>query len=140
MSNLRPFHLAFPVNDIQETINWYTSILKCKIGRQDYNWVDFDFFGHQLSAHLVNKQSLEESTNPVDGKNIPARHFGIILKMEVWKNLSLRLKNKNLFFLVGPYTRFKGEKGEQSTFFISDPNGNVLEFKAFKNDTMIFEN
>ena len=136
---LRPFHLAFPIRDIEETINWYTSVLDCKIGRQDLNWVDFNFYGHQLSAHLISKKNLKDSTNPVDGKNIPARHFGINLKLDTWKKLENKLKNKKLYFIVGPYIRFKGEKGEQATMFIQDPSGNILEFKAFKNDKMIFE-
>jgi len=138
-NSLRPFHLAFPVSCIKDTIRWYTTVLNCTVGRQDTNWVDFNFYGHQLSAHLVNKKNLQDPTNPVDGKNIPARHFGIILDMENWKNLAEDLKNKKLNFIVGPYIRFKGEKGEQATMFVKDPSDNVLEFKSFKNDSMIFE-
>ena len=140
MNQLRPFHLAFPIHNINKTIKWYTNILGCSIGRQDTKWIDFNFFGHQISGHLINKQDLKTQTNLVDGHNVPSRHFGIILQMEQWKILSKKLINNNFDFIIKPNIRFKGEKGEQSTFFISDPSGNILEFKAFKNDQMIFEN
>ena len=140
MNQLRPFHLAFPIHNINKTIKWYTNILGCSIGRQDTKWIDFNFFGHQISGHLINKQDLKTQTNLVDGHNVPSRHFGIILQMEQWKILSKKLINNNFDFIIKPNIRFKGEKGEQSTFFISDPSGNILEFKAFKNDSMIFEN
>ena len=140
MSKLRPFHLAFPIHNINKTIKWYTNILGCSIGRQDTKWVDFNFFGHQISGHLIDKKDLKTQTNLVDGHNVPSRHFGIILQMEQWKILSKKLINNNFDFIIKPNIRFKGEKGEQSTFFISDPSGNILEFKAFKNDSMIFEN
>ena len=139
-NKIRPFHLAFPVNSITKTINWYVKILGCTIGRKSNNWVDFNFFGHQISAHKVKNKLTNADTNPVDGHNVPSRHFGIILGMEEWKNLVQRLNNKKIKFIIEPNIRFKGEKGEQATFFIQDPSGNVLEFKAFKNDQMIFEN
>ena len=139
-NNLRPFHLAFPVYNIQETIKWYTTILDCSIGRQDEKWVDFNFFGHQISAHKIDLEETELTTNPVDGHNIPSRHFGIVLNMKDWKFLSKKLKSNNVSFVIEPNIRFKGEKGEQATLFIKDPSGNVLEFKAFENDNMIFEN
>jgi len=137
-NNLRPFHLAFPVTNIKKTIKWYTAILECKIGREDKRCVDFNFYGHQISAHLINDAIRLSDTNKVDGKNIPCRHFGIILTKKHWDNLSDKLINKKTNFLIKPNTRFKGEKGEQSTFFIKDPSGNVLEFKSFNNDRMIF--
>ena len=137
--NLRPFHLAFPVTNIKKTINWYTTVLECKIGREDKRWVDFNFYGHQISAHLINDTKRLSDTNKVDGKNIPCRHFGIILTKKNWDKLSDKLINKKTNFLIKPNTRFEGEKGEQSMFFIKDPSGNVLEFKSFKNDSMIFE-
>jgi len=139
-NHIRPFHLAFPVYDIKKTINWYTTILDCSIGRQDEKWVDFNFFGHQISAHKINLKESQLATNPVDGHNIPSRHFGIVMDMKDWKILSKRLKNNNISFIIEPNIRFKGEKGEQATLFIKDPSGNVLEFKAFENDNMIFEN
>ena len=138
-NNIRPFHLAFPVHNIKETIKWYTSILGCTIGRQADKWVDFNFFGHQISAHKIKKQVANIDTNHVDGHNVPSRHFGIILKMNQWDKLCNKVIDSNIRFIIEPNTRFKGEKGEQATFFIQDPSGNVLEFKTFKNDSMIFE-
>lgn len=138
--NIRPFHLAFPITDINKTIQWYTTILDCKIGRQDKRWVDFNFYGHQISAHLVDNKIKFHNTNLVDGKNIPCRHFGIILSNEKWEELSNKLISKKIDFLINPNIRFKGKRGEQSSFFIKDPSGNVLEFKSFKNDEMIFDN
>tara|TARA_Y100000590_G_scaffold433704_1_gene551051 strand:+ start:1868 stop:2290 length:423 start_codon:yes stop_codon:yes gene_type:complete len=140
MSRLRPFHLAFPIYNMDKTIKWYTKILGCTLGRQDSRWVDFNFFGHQISGHLIKKKSLTLQTNVVDNQNIPSRHFGIILKPNDWNSLSKKISDKKIQFAIKPITRFKGEKGEQSTFFIKDPNGNVLEFKSFKNDSMIFDN
>ena len=140
MSKLRPFHLAFPIYRIEETIQWYTKILGCTIGRKDSKWVDFNFFGHQISGHVIDIKNIPSQTNLVDGHNVPSRHFGIILEPRNWKILSEKLINNKIQFIIKPNTRFKGEKGEQSTFFISDPSGNVLEFKSFKNDNMIFEN
>ena len=137
---LRPFHLAFPIYDISSTINWYQNTLGCKIGRQDKKWVDFDFFGHQISGHLANKNNTTLQSNLVDGKEIPIRHFGIILDAKDWRVLSEKLISKNIDFIISPNTRFTGGKGEQHTFFIEDPNGNILEFKSFKNDKMIFDN
>ena len=117
--------------------NWYITILGCEVGRESSKWVDFNFFGHQISAHLsMNKQIL--STNVVDKKNIPIRHFGIILDWKSWKKLSKKLIEQNLEFVVNPYIRFKGKTGEQATMFIKDPSNNVLEFKSFKNTESIF--
>ena len=136
---LRPFHLAFPVSNIKETKKWYTETLGCSIGRESERWIDFNFFGHQISAHLT--ESLDSIThNQVDSKQIPSRHFGIILTPSDWEVLSKRLTDLKINFKIEPYTRFKGDKGEQSTLFIEDPSGNCLEFKSFKNDEMIFAN
>ena len=136
---LRPFHLAFPVSNIKETKKWYTETLGCSIGRESEGWIDFNFFGHQISAHL--SESLDSIThNEVDSKQIPSRHFGIVLTPSDWKVLSKRLTDLKINFKIEPYTRFKGKKGEQSTLFIEDPSGNCLEFKSFKNDDMIFAN
>ena len=139
MPDLRPFHLAFPVKDIEETKDWYCSILGCSIGRQGGRWIDFKFFGHQISAHLSQEEH-HKDTNLVDGHKVPARHFGIILTQKQWLMLTDNLIKNKVEFIIEPYTRFKGETGEQSTMFIKDPSGNALEFKAFKNDKMIFEN
>ncbi len=114
-------------------------MLNCLIGRKSDRWVDFNFFGHQISAHLIDQELTQDKTNIVDGHNIPARHFGIILEMKQWKILVNQLNKKNIKYLIEPNIRFKGEKGEQATFFIKDPSNNVLEFKAFINDNQIFE-
>ena len=135
---LRPFHLAIPITDIHQAHNWYTNILDCRVGRQSEEWVDFNFFGHQLVAHLVSVREDGASTNPVDGEDVPSRHFGIIMQIEDWKGLVQHLKEKKIKFLIQPQIRFKGKAGEQSTFFILDPFGNALEFKAFQNDSQIY--
>ena len=136
---LRPFHLAFPIFNIDITIKWYKDILGCTIGRQDKKWIDFNFFGHQISAHLSYDDN-KSFSNSVDDHKVPVRHFGIILTQKQWDKLSDNLNDNNIEFIIKPYTRFKGKTGEQSTMFIKDPSGNALEFKAFKNDEMIFEN
>ena len=135
--HLRPFHLAFPVQDLKEAKEWYVNILGCSLGRESNDWVDFNFFGHQVVAHLTN--DINASTaNQVDDYNVPCRHFGIILTPSDWKQLVSNLENKNVDFEINPYTRFKGKPGEQHTLFIKDPSGNFLEFKAFENDDNIF--
>ena len=137
--NLRPFHLAFPVNDVEETILWYTKNLFCTVGRRGDKWIDFNFFGHQISAHLSCNDN-KSFSNSVDDHKVPVRHFGIILTQKQWQKLADNLKDNNIEFIIKPYTRFKGKTGEQSTMFIKDPSGNAIEFKTFKNDEMIFEN
>lgn len=137
---MRPFHLAFPVYDIKKTIDWYVSYLNCSIGRKSKRWVDFNFYGHQISAHLIDHKNKKDKINLVDGKKIPSRHFGIILEMNDWKNLVTYLNEKKINYVIKPNIRFKGQTGEQATFFIKDPSNNVLEFKAFQNDNKIFEN
>ena len=136
--NIRPFHLAIPVTNIHKAHDWYTNILGCTVGRKSEDWIDFNFFGHQLVAHLVSIKEFGICTNPVDGRDVPSRHFGIIMKMPDWEDLARNLKNKGIQFLIQPQIRFKDNDGEQSTFFISDPFGNALEFKAFQDDTKIF--
>lgn len=135
-----PFHLAFPVNDIKETKSFYKKILGCKIGREDVKWVDFDFFGHQLSAHVKPDELKNTKKNAVDGKDVPVRHFGVILEWEAWHSLSEKLKENNISFIIEPYIRFEGEVGEQATMFFLDPSGNALEFKSFKDPKQIFAN
>ena len=135
---IRPFHLAFPVRNLKETEIWYTTILGCTTGRKSDKWIDFNFFGHQVVAHLVD--NIENTqTNEVDNDDVPSRHFGIILNPKQWKKLVNSLKMKNIDFKIKPHTRFKGNPGEQHTMFIKDPSGNFLEFKAFKDDSTIFE-
>ena len=135
-----PFHLAFPINDISKTKSFYKKILGCKIGREDVKWVDFDFFGHQLSAHVKPDELKNTKKNAVDGKDVPVRHFGVILEWEAWHSLSEKLKKNNISFIIEPYIRFEGEIGEQATMFFLDPSGNALEFKSFKDPEQIFAN
>jgi len=134
---MRPFHLAFPVDDLEKTREFYTKTLGCKEGRSSDRWIDFDMYGHQVVAHLVDSVDNVE-TNPVDGDDAPASHFGVILESEEWTKLSKNLRDSNMEFIIEPHTRFRGEPGEQSTMFFLDPCGNALEFKAFKSDEMIF--
>ena len=139
VDKIRPFHLAFPVYNIQEAVDWYTNILGCSVGRQSEKWVDFNFQGHQISAHEIKSRLNKSDTNSVDGHSIPSRHFGLILSMNEWKALTQKLRTNKISFIIEPNIRFKDQKGEQATLFIQDPSGNVLEFKAFGNDNMIFE-
>ena len=138
LKSIRPFHLAFPVSNLLISLNWYTEILGCSLGRQSDKWIDFNLFGHQIVAHLDNEIN-ESRTNDVDGEKVPTRHFGVILTYDQWDELVLSLEKKQINFLIEPQIRFKGIKGEQKTFFIKDPDENALEFKAFKNDLNIFE-
>ena len=133
------FHLAFPVKDLQQTIEFYGQLLHCQIGRQSDRWVDFDFFGHQLTAHLRPEEiGKPVATNPVDNHEVPVRHFGAILPWEEWHELADRLKKQKVSFIIEPYIRFKGEPGEQATMFFTDPSGNALEFKSFKDESRVF--
>ena len=134
---MRPFHLAFPVDNLEKTREFYTQILGCNEGRSSDRWIDFDMYGHQVVAHLIDKVE-KVQTNPVDGDDVPASHFGVILELGEWKDLADRLKKIDMNFIIEPHIRFKGEAGEQATMFFLDPCGNALEFKAFKNDDMIF--
>ena len=137
-NNIRPFHLAIPVTDIKEAYDFYVNVLDCQIGRKSDEWIDFNFFGHQLVGHLVSFQDSMISTNNVDGENVPSRHFGLVMEMDSWKRLVDKLIVMEVDFLIKPQNRFKGSAGEQSTFFIMDPFNNALEFKAFQNDGQIF--
>jgi len=136
--SIRPFHLAFPVKDLQAAKKFYVEILGCKVGRADANWIDFNFFGHQLSAHLKPSETRRVEGHKVDGKNVPVLHWGVVLEMKQWEKLAADLKAANIKFIIEPYIRFKGQVGEQATMFFLDPSGNALEFKAFKNDASIF--
>lgn len=132
------FHLAFPVHDLEAARGFYAGLLQCQTGRESSRWIDFDFFGHQITAHL--SDAVESApTNAVDGEAVPVRHFGIILEMDRWRQLSERLRQAGVQFVIEPQIRFEGHPGEQATFFISDPSGNALEFKAFADPTRIFE-
>ena len=135
---MQPFHLAFPVTDLEKTLDFYENLLGCKVGRSSERWIDFNFWGAQISAHLTEEPIVEPAANPVDGKQVPIKHFGAILKIDEWRVLSEKLKNHGIDFIIEPYVRFEGEVGEQATMFFLDPSGNALEFKAFKDEAMIF--
>jgi len=131
------FHLAFPVNSLAEARAFYGGLLGCPEGRSAEDWIDFDFHGHQIVAHLAPGEATV-ATNPVDGEDVPVRHFGLILDPADWAAIAERLAAAGADFIIAPQTRFAGEPGEQSTLFIRDPSGNALEFKAFANEGMIF--
>ena len=132
------FHLAFPVRDLAEARAFYGALLGCPEGRSSDEWVDFDFFGHQIVAHLSPNEVGHKAHNPVDGDQVPVRHFGAILSMTQWKELAARLQDHKVDFIIPPDIRFEGLPGEQATFFFLDPSGNALEFKAFDDDARIF--
>ena len=133
-----PFHLAFPVKDLEETKSFYGGLLGCTLGRESDKWVDFNFFGHQLSAHVKPEELKLAEKNVVDGKNVPVRHFGAVLEWETWHQLADKLKDYGIDFIIEPYIRFEGQVGEQATMFFLDPSGNALEFKSFKDPSQIF--
>jgi uncharacterized protein len=132
------FHLAFPVRDLAEARAFYGQTLGCKEGRSAAEWVDFDFFGHQIVAHLSTEEPGHNAHNSVDGDAVPVRHFGVIMELPAWRELAERLKDHKVNFVIEPDIRFAGQPGEQATFFVTDPSGNALEFKAFADDAMIF--
>jgi extradiol dioxygenase family protein len=137
MNDLTPFHIAVQVRDIEEARRFYKDILGCTEGRSNTHWVDFNLYGHQfvchLNPHLGSTGVLTSHFNPVDGQSVPVPHCGVVLRPPQWSELAQRLKRHNVRFVVEPYTRFKGQAGEQSTMFFLDPTGNALEFKAFQN-------
>ena len=138
-NKISPFHLAIPVNNIEISRKFYQEILGCEAGRSSTSWVDFNFFGHQVVIHYKPKSEHSElHTNPVDGKDVPVPHFGVILPWDKFHGLAKHLKNKNVTFIIEPYVRFKGMVGEQATMFFYDPSGNALEFKAFKDINQLF--
>ncbi len=136
--SIRPFHVAFPATDLTETRHFYETILGCTVGRTSDTWIDFNLYGHQITAHLCPSQPGDIPTNAVDGKSVPIQHWGVILEMEQWEALAEKLKAHGIQFIIEPYIRFKGKVGEQATMFFLDPRGNALEFKAFRQDEAIF--
>lgn len=132
------FHLAFPVHNLEVARAFYTQVLGCTEGRSDSTWVDFNFFGHQLVAHLAYPGAAIATHNPVDGDDVPVPHFGAILDMPTWQALALRLRSAGVNFVIEPHIRFQGQAGEQATLFFLDPSGNALEFKAFADPEQIF--
>jgi extradiol dioxygenase family protein len=131
--NLPPFHLAIPVTDLAAARGFYGDLLGCTEGRSAKTWVDFNFHGHQLVCHLVPAaRDTTGPTNPVDGKQVPIPHFGLVLEMAAWKRLAAHLQARGVEFVIEPYIRFAGQTGEQATLFLRDPCGNAIEFKAFR--------
>jgi extradiol dioxygenase family protein len=138
MQSIPLFHLAFPVRDLAEARRFYGDLLGCAEGRSSDEWVDFNFYGHQVVAHLAPDQVGAASTNQVDGDNVPVRHFGAILDMPDWEALADKLRAAGTRFVIEPHVRFKGQVGEQATMFFLDPSGNALEFKAFGDLSQVF--
>ncbi len=138
MSTISPFHLAIPVWNLDTCRTFYRDTLGCVEGRSSDHWVDFNFFGHQLVIHYKEKSSDAVHTNPVDGKNVPVPHFGVVLPWDTFQTFAASLKAKNIEFIIEPYIRFEGLVGEQATMFFLDPSGNALEFKAFKDMSQLF--
>ena len=135
---LRPFHLAFPVNDLAAARAFYGGVMGCPEGRSSEQWIDFNFYGHQIVTHLVESTSEDAANNPVDGHGVPVPHFGIVLTMEDWEALAAKLRAAGTHFAIEPTIRFKGKPGEQATMFFRDPSGNALEMKAFANVENLF--
>ncbi|MEJ6594625.1 VOC family protein [Parasphingorhabdus sp.] len=138
LAPLRPFHLAFPVHDLQSARIFYGDLLGCDEGRSDSHWIDFSLFGHQIVAHLDENFVARPMANPVDGEQVPVPHFGVVLTMPAWQALADRLSAAAIEFVIAPTIRFQGQVGEQATMFFHDPSGNALEFKAFASDDQLF--
>ena len=136
--SLPPFHLAFPVDDLAAARAFYGEAMGCAEGRSSDEWIDFDFHGHQIVAHLAPGQAGDRANNHVDGHGVPVPHFGLVLSMPEWEALAERLRAAGTKFVIEPYIRFKGEVGEQATMFFLDPSGNAIEFKSFKDLTALF--
>ncbi|HEX5339526.1 MAG TPA: VOC family protein [Gammaproteobacteria bacterium] len=131
------FHLAFPVHDLEAARHFYAGLLGCATGRESERWIDFNFFGHQLVAHLAAPEQ-PVPTNPVDGEDVPVRHFGVILQWDQWQALADKLRAADISFIIEPGIRFAGQPGEQATMFLKDPSGNALEFKSFRDFSQLF--
>ena len=138
MPPVHPFHLAFPSTDLDATRHFYAGLLGCSIGRESERWVDFDFFGHQISAHLAPRPMEVAARTPVDGRDVPVPHFGLVLPWSDWESLAARLRAAGTEFVIEPHVRFRGEPGEQATMFFRDPSGNHLEIKAFRQMSSLF--
>jgi extradiol dioxygenase family protein len=135
---LSPFHLAIPVSDLEASRTFYGKHVGCEQGRSSDKWIDWNFYGHQLVTHLVDKMPQGDVANQVDSKSVPVPHFGLVLPKGDWQALSKRLEQAGYAFHIAPYIRFKGEVGEQGTFFVFDPSGNALEFKFFEDMSQLF--
>ena len=133
-----PFHLAFPVHDLGLARAFYCDVLGCTPGRSSAQWLDLDFFGHQIVAHLQPQTATAVMSNPVDGHEVPVPHFGVVLDMAAWHSLAARVRAAGIAFVIEPGIRFQGKIGEQATMFFRDPSGNALEFKAFADPSQLF--
>jgi len=138
MSTISPFHIAIPVHNLNECRAFYRDILNCEEGRSSDHWVDFNLFGHQLVIHYKPKSEEQLHINPVDGKDVPVPHYGVVLPWDEFQNFARKLTSKNVQLIIEPYIRFEGQVGEQATMFFKDPAGNALEFKAFKDISQLF--
>ncbi|MDG1572156.1 VOC family protein [Robiginitalea sp. M366] len=138
MATITPFHVAIPVHNLDECRTFYREVLDCEEGRSSDHWVDFNLFGHQVVIHYKPKSEEALHTNPVDGKDVPVPHYGVVLPWEVFHSFAENLQGKGVSFVIEPYIRFQGQVGEQATMFFLDPAGNALEFKAFRNMDQLF--
>jgi hypothetical protein len=138
MTILPPFHLAFPVHDLGAARDFYAGLLGCREGRSSDSWIDFDFFGHQIVAHLDPEMERKRHSNPVDGHDVPVPHFGAVLDMAAWREMADGLTAAGVRFVIEPTVRFRGEAGEQATMFFLDPSGNALELKAMADPAALF--
>lgn len=138
MKTITPFHIAIPVHNLDQCRTFYREVLGCEEGRSSDQWVDFNLFGHQLVIHYKPKSEEDLHSNPVDGKNVPVPHYGVVLPWNIFQSFSEKLRSKNIKFVIEPYIRFQGQIGEQATMFFLDPAGNALEFKAFKDMEQLF--
>lgn len=136
--NLQPFHLAIPVDDLAAAEAFYGKVMGCPTGRRSDDWIDFDFFGHQLVTHFAPEACGQAATNQVDGKAVPVKHFGVVLRPDQWRALAKKLEAAGVDFIIEPGVRFAGAPGEQGTFFLLDPAGNALEFKYFEDMDALF--
>ena len=134
---VHPFHLAFPVRDLAEARAFWGGVIGCAEGRSSEEWIDFDFYGHQIVAHLA-PEGPQEASNPVDGHDVPVPHFGVVLGMPEWQALAERLQAARVAFAIEPHVRFAGQAGEQATMFFRDPSGNAVEMKAFADPGRLF--
>ena len=139
MKSIQPFHVAYPIAELEKTKEFYVNILGCNIGRSDTTWVDFNLFGHQLVFHVVKGFEQRHYFNPVDKHNVPVPHFGVVLTWDNWQPFVDRLNHHNISFVIKPHIRFQGQPGEQATMFFYDPNRYALEFKSFRSMDMLFE-
>lgn len=138
MHPIPPFHLAFPVDDLEAARRFYVGLLGCGEGRSSAQWIDFDFYGHQIVAHLAPEELGRTASNQVDGHAVPVRHFGVVLEWQAWHALAERLRAEGVAFIIEPGIRFVGQVGEQATMFFLDPAGNALEFKSFRDPAQMF--